>query len=317
MRVLKNRPAFTLIELLVVIAIIAVLIGLLLPAVQKVRDAAARTQSLNNLKQIGLATQMYHDTFERFPSSNFALASGSSGSSSNNYARLYSAFSEILPNIDQEAISKKWNPQLSSTDATDADGDGYSNKTLSEQTIKTFIAPAMPVPSPDPGPGWSSYAFSAGNRVVDPAVHLYASKSDGVIVPAIHGAVRITGITDGASNTILAGEMHWTIRGWTYTSGALAGQPRTGRTFWANGHPFVSWTWTNTPMNTHDEPAVAPAANATDWWNRAIYSFRSVHVEGVHFALADGSTRFIRKSIPHATFQALGSRNGGEVISDY
>jgi hypothetical protein len=149
---------------------------------------------------------------------------------------------------------------------------------------------------------------------VDPTVHLYASKSDGMVVPAIHGAVKLTGVTDGTSNTLLAGEMHWVIRGWTYTSGPNAGQPRTGRTYWHNGHPFVSWNWTNTPLNTLDWPATTPPA--AEWWKSALYSFRSVHTQGVHFVLADGSTRLIRSSIPHATYQALGSRNGGEVISN-
>jgi prepilin-type N-terminal cleavage/methylation domain-containing protein len=309
-----RRAAFTLIELLVVIAIIAVLIGLLLPAVQKVREAAARTQSLNNLKQIGLATHMFHDANDRFPASNYATAAGGSGSSSSTHAKLYSAFTDILPYIEQEAVSKLWQPGLSSSDTTPGPDGVATNKSLSQLTLKTFVAPAMPVPNAAEL-GWSSYGFCAGNRVVDPAVDLYASKADGVIIPAIHGKVTLNSVTDGTSNTFLAGEMHWTIRGWTYTSGPLIGQPRTGRTFWANGHPYVSWVWTNTPMNTHDEPAVAPDKNAPDWWQRAIYSFRSVHTQGVHFVLADGSTRLIPQSTPHPMYQEMGSRNGGGIVT--
>jgi prepilin-type N-terminal cleavage/methylation domain-containing protein len=311
----RVRSGFTLIELLVVIAIIAILIGLLIPAVQKVRDAAARTQSLNNLKQIGLATHMFHDVNNRFPAANYALAAGGNGSSSSSNARLYSGFTDILPYVEQEAVSKRWTPGLPSNDASDTDGDGWSNLTLTQQPLKTFIAPAMPAPSPDPGPGWSSYGFCAGNRVGDPAIHLYASKSDGVVIPAIHGKVTLNGITDGTSSTLLAGEMHWVIRGWTYTSGVNIGQPRTGRTFWHNGHPFVSWNWTNTPLNTIDWPTTTPSAE--EWWKSPQYSFRSVHTQGVHFLMADGSAQMIRSSIPHAIYQAMGSRNGGEVVGDF
>lgn len=69
-------------------------------------------------------------------------------------------------------------------------------------------------------------------------------------------------------------------------------------------------------MNLIDEPANPPSSSAPDWWNRAIFSFRSVHPQGVHFLMADGSARFVQKSIPHAVYQAMGSRNGGEVISN-
>ncbi|VTT99734.1 Uncharacterized protein OS=Planctomyces brasiliensis (strain ATCC 49424 / DSM 5305 / JCM 21570 / NBRC 103401 / IFAM 1448) GN=Plabr_2514 PE=4 SV=1: N_methyl: SBP_bac_10 [Gemmataceae bacterium] len=309
-----RRSAFTLIELLVVIAIIAVLIGLLLPAVQKVREAAARTQSLNNLKQIGLATHMYHDSNDRFPPANYASATGSASSSATN-ARLHSAFTEILPYIEQEAIAKKWQPGESPGSIVPGPDGVTTNKELSKYSLKTFVAPAMPVPAAA-DPGWSSYGFCAGNRVVDPLVDLYASKSDGVVIPAIHGKVTLNSITDGTSNTLLAGEMHWTIRGWTYSgSSPFAGQPRTGRTFWANGHPYVSWVWTNTPMNTHDEPAVTPGNNDPDWWTRAVFSFRSVHTQGVHFVLADGSTRLIPQSTPHPMYQEMGSRNGGGIVT--
>jgi prepilin-type N-terminal cleavage/methylation domain-containing protein len=322
----SSRHAFTLIELLVVIAIIAILIGLLLPAVQKVRDAAARTQSLNNLKQIGLATHAFHDATGSFPAANY------SGSGAGFYSTLYSPFTDILPYIEQEAISKRWNPSLPSSDATDPDGDGWSNLTLSQQRIKTFIAPAMPVPTPDDGTGWASYAFCAGNRryVSGSGSTAVYTPWDGVVVPRVNGKVTMTGITDGTSNTLLAGEMHWTLKGKFYTSGPLAGQPRRGYTVWASGHPFFSWGSTNTRLGTVEDPADMPAVTPPERWaERAWYSFRSVHEAGVHFVFADGSARLIRKSFdsgppsPDATkpnlsslaFQALGSRNGGEVTT--
>jgi prepilin-type N-terminal cleavage/methylation domain-containing protein len=325
-----TRRGFTLIELLVVIAIIAILIGLLLPAVQKVREAASRTQTLNNLKQIGLATHAFHDANGAFPAANY------SGSGAGYFSSLYSPFTDILPYIEQEAISRRWNPSLPSSDATDSDGDGWSNLTLSQQRIKTFIAPAMPIPTPDPGTGWCSYAFSAGNRkYLAPGSGGHGSAGiytpwDGVIIPRVYGKVTMTGISDGTSNTLLAGEMHWTLKGKFYTSGPLAGQPRTGYTVWSSGHPFLSWGSTNARLGAVQDPADMPASTPPERWaERAWYSFRSVHEAGVHFLFADGSARLIRKSFdsgppsPDASkpnlsslaFQALGSRNGGEVTT--
>jgi prepilin-type N-terminal cleavage/methylation domain-containing protein len=327
------RRGFTLIELLVVIAIIAVLIGLLLPAVQKVREAAARTQTLNNLKQIGLATHMFHDAQQKFPAANY------SGTGSGYFATLYSPFTDILPYLEQEAISKRWNPSLSSSDPTPGP-DGWSNLTLSQQKIKTFIAPAMPEPSPDPGVGWCSYAFCAGNRryVSGSGSTAVYTPWDGVIIPAVNGRVTMTSITDGTSNTILAGEMHWILKRKYYSSGPLVGQPRRGYTIWSSGHPFFSWGSTSTRMNATEDPAdldqlstppyTLPPTPAHRWAERSWWSFRSVHPAGVHFLMADGSARLIspaidsRPGLPYdhpnlsgAIFQALGSRNGGEVVT--
>jgi prepilin-type N-terminal cleavage/methylation domain-containing protein len=329
----RMRKGFTLIELLVVIAIIAVLIGLLLPAVQKVRDAAARLQSLNNLKQLGLATHMFHDANQMFPAANY------SGTGGGFYSTLYSSFTDILPYVEQEAISKRWQPNLSSSDPTPGP-DGWSNLTLASQRIKTFIAPAMPTPSPDPGTGYVSYAFSAGNRryVSGSGSTAVYTPWDGVIIPAASGRVNINGITDGTSNTIMAGEMHWTLKGKFYSSGPLIGQPRTGYTMWASGHSFFSWGSTSTRLNATEDPAdlqqmstppyTNPPTAADRWAERSWWSFRSASSQGVCFLMSDGSCRFLsptvdtRPGLPYdhpnlsgAVYQAMGSRNGGEVVN--
>jgi prepilin-type N-terminal cleavage/methylation domain-containing protein/prepilin-type processing-associated H-X9-DG protein len=345
-----RRSAFTLIELLVVIAIIAVLIGMLLPAVQKVREAAARTQTLNNLKQIGIATHMFHDAKQRFPSANYSASGDLS------YAANYSPYTDILPYVEQEAIRTRWQQPKAASDNTNAAGvvgGSPNNLELSTTKIKTFIAPGMPVPSPDPGTGYASYGFSAGNRAWEsgsltgstPAVY---TPYDGLVIPAANGFVKMTSVADGASNTILAGEMHWTLKGKFYSSGPLAGLPRGGYTVWSSGHPFFSWGSTCTRMNAVEDPAdlnqmtsspwTSPPTPSHRWAERSWYSFRSVHAGGVHFLFGDGSARFLAESIdsapewygaptatmpagytPHknlsgSVFRALGSRAGGEVV---
>jgi prepilin-type N-terminal cleavage/methylation domain-containing protein len=320
------RRGFTLIELLVVIAIIAILIGLLLPAVQKVRQAAARMSSQNNLKQIGLAVHNYAGTSEVLPPCNFRTydshgyvpGPGEPNSSDPAFDRNTSGFILILPHIEQENIGKRYNSLLRPTDTTDPDGDGITNAMILDMPIKTFVSPLMPTPQTPPYLGWGSYAFSAGNRTYIGGAGNDASKRyshpDGAVVPGYAGGgkIKLTHISDGTSNTFLAGDMHYTLTGQTYTSGPYAGQPRTGYTAWGYGHPKYSYAYTTVRMNL----ATATHTGEADWHLDGGYSFRSIDPAGCLFVLCDGSVRLVRSGIDHATYQALGSRNGGEVIQE-
>jgi prepilin-type N-terminal cleavage/methylation domain-containing protein len=207
----RRGPAgFTLIELLVVIAIIAILIGLLLPAVQKVREAAARSKCSNNLKQLGLALHNYHDAVGKLP----YLRSGG-GQNRHSWALL------ILPYIEQGSIYQAFQNPITGVSQTD----GFNNFTSTDPTIvaarqasvSVFICPSRrgvgdltPI---DPGNLTVTgqpidYAACAGDTKTAPTTGVFKFENVSNAVTAAKGANRLADIGDGLSNSIAVGEKH-------------------------------------------------------------------------------------------------------------
>jgi prepilin-type N-terminal cleavage/methylation domain-containing protein len=305
MRQVPGRSAFTLIELLVVIAIISILMGLLVPAVQKVRVAANRVTSQNNMKQIALAAHNYHDSNRIFP---YATLDRQPGESVDTYV---TGFILILPFLEQDAVAKLWNPKLARNDSSTEATLGYSNSSLQKRLIPTFVNPGMTPPSGPLGGteerGYCSYLFCAGSQ--DVAQFHYGTPDpayDGVIIPLKNPlkpgnenspnrkAIKITGIRDGASNTFLLGETDFMPMGAPSTM--MGG-------VWSYGYIGYSWGSTFYPVNKHDHATTPYGA------------FRSETPGGCLFAMADGSVHFIDAAIPLDTYRALSTRAGGEIVS--
>jgi prepilin-type N-terminal cleavage/methylation domain-containing protein/prepilin-type processing-associated H-X9-DG protein len=290
MRLSSIRSGFTLVELLVVIAIIGILVAILLPAVQAAREAGRRAQCLNNLKQVGLAFHMHHDTLKAFPSANSPVFG--------------SAFTLALPFMEQDNIRKVYDLNVAPT--------APPNNTVTKLPIEILLCPTMvnpPAPQDAYSTHYGSYAVCIGSN--DP----WAPPPDnGAIVrlnsvggPIIDRARRMADLTDGTSTTLLAGEMGYQLKDYLFTSGPHAGKVRGGNTSWAFGYVSYTFGSTRLAMNSID-PSAGPVT-------ARLGSFRSDHKGGCNFLFGDGSTTFIGQSIDLPTYQALGTRGGGEIAS--
>jgi prepilin-type N-terminal cleavage/methylation domain-containing protein/prepilin-type processing-associated H-X9-DG protein len=282
---------FTLIELLVVIAIIGVLIGLLIPAVQMIRESAHRTTCSNNLKQIGLALHQYHDTNGYFPCSSVAIPSNQSW------------VPYILPYIEQQPLFSQFNFFLNWNDV---------NQTAIATPLKIFQCPSCPMQDRvdttyvAPQPACGDYGAVRGVANILITVGLIPPTGDlrGAMLPTVH--TQLTDISDGTSSTILVGEDAGRPQLWNngqlvpgiYVPGGGWADPSSG--FRINGSSFDG-------TNAFVGPC---ALNCTN--NHEFYSF---HPNGAHALFADGSVHLLQNATNIAVMAALGTRSGGEVIS--
>ncbi len=312
MRDQTARPAFTLIELLVVIAILSVLLGLLLPAVQKVREAAARANCQNNLKQIGLACHNYHDAQQSFPPSYRATAAYSDGETDTAPGWGWAAF--LLPHLEQDNLYRQLNFPLPV-------GQSPGIQTM----VKIYLCPSDLTPSdafsvPD-GFGNpvalaapSSYAACVGGDESDAA----GPTGQGVFYR--NSRMRFADITDGTSNTLLVGERAWANANGIW-AGAIAGAVcKRGQQNPCPGSG-AGWYPASVLVQAHSH-----LNNTTTDTDGGLDDFSSRHFGGSNFVFADGSVRFLR-SVPgdnpdgsytadSLLFQALGTRSGGEVVAE-
>jgi prepilin-type N-terminal cleavage/methylation domain-containing protein len=334
------RRAFTLIELLVVIAIIAVLIGLLLPAVQKVREAASRLKCQNNLKQMGLALHNYESTNKRFPACGIYPAGATANDS-------WSVHAAILPYLEQANLYQ----------LVDFTQPANVQDTVTRQRIAMYVCPSEPndkmkQATSTTGAGainrWpTTYGANVGTWMVwNPNT---GTGGDGAIPFSSqkNGGTTVGSFLDGLSNTIAFAE----VKAYTYdrvTNASLAANtpppatvsdvialggtltttsPPSGHTGWTEAQTFHVGVTFVLPPNT---PVVVADASGANWdidqlssregssATRISYdavTSRSYHTGIVNVLQMDGSVRSVSSSIDQATWRALATRAGGEVIS--
>jgi prepilin-type N-terminal cleavage/methylation domain-containing protein len=297
---MRRRPAFTLIELLVVIAIIAILIALLVPAVQKVREAAARTQCINNLKQIGLALHNYHDRAKALPPGYYDLAPWPN----NDAGPGWGWASYILNDLEQGTVQRQINYNLS-----------VGSPIRPIPVVRTTFLPVLFCPSDvyvgtftvtDGGTGsWAmahgSYVACNGNDGVDDNS---TPPHTGAFVRNIRG-FRFAEITDGLSNTFFVGE-----RCTTMSLSSWVGVPSPNAQVPSVRAPGAYSGGSGLVLG-HCGPHMPNDNIVTD-----ADAMSSAHTVGVNFLLGDGSVRLINNSISQRTYDALATRAGSEVIGN-
>jgi prepilin-type N-terminal cleavage/methylation domain-containing protein/prepilin-type processing-associated H-X9-DG protein len=332
MRARPIRHGFTLIELLVVIAIIAVLIGLLVPAVQKVREAANRMSCTNNLKQLGLAAQNYQTSNGFFPVGwQLPVPGPTTGNVWSNWTyansqvnaapppagnpRYTNLMVELMSYIEQDNLVKKWDYNNVSNNVGPAGS-------IASQVVKSFLCPSSILAGSPTATvsgnlyGLNTYGGIAGIksfRAFKTSTHVISN--DGIFY--INSQHRIAEIIDGTSNTAMFGERHYIdanfdrmytnfpIKGWS--GWAWCDQPNAIGDFLVGAIRPINW----------QIPATATGANSSSnqWVQERLSTMGSAHSGGANVGLADGSVRFLRDSMVLTSLQALVTRAGGETVA--
>lgn len=331
----RRRRAFTLIELLVVIAIIAILIGLLLPAVQKVREAAARAKCSNNLKQIGIALHMYHDAYQKFP-----WGVNDKGSDSTGTISLPPWGVMILPYIEQQNLYNRFNVAVAfntppnNTNATDP------TQNPAATSVKTYQCPSSPSQGVVYQDNWDNNPNAYGPYSGSPSWTV--SATDYIGISGVLGRltntyasglsfshtgilnddrqVKMLDITDGTANTWMVGEQGGAPNVYGAGPKILASPPydpsSTGMYIsgngWADANNGNQWFGGSSFDGTNPiggGPCIINCSNI-----QGVFAF---HTQGANFVYADGHVQFVKQSLDPKTAIMLIVFSDGLVIPDY
>ncbi|OWK38463.1 DUF1559 domain-containing protein [Fimbriiglobus ruber] len=310
----RRRAGFTLIELLVVIAIIAILIGLLLPAVQKVREAAARSKCTNNLKQLALGVHGFHDVRGQFPYNGDPNNSGCCWAATK---ASWSWLARILPYIEQGPLFTSGG--LGNSPEANQDTTNPAIVAMIKTVVPTFICPSDISP-----PTRTNTADWPGGTVMGVTSYKGVSGSNWAWGTATWNPVAGTGITNGSTNGLDNGDgIFWrsdVTRPLKITSiadgtsnTAMIGEEVSIIDQWA------AWAYSNASngtcaitLNNGFITGQPGFQSIGDWPD--LYSFRSKHTNGANFAMADGHVLFVSNSIAQANYRAACTYAGGETI---